>query len=114
MVALETEEAAPLGDKGRKIILVRAESTPEDIRGIIRSEGVLTARGGMTSHAAVVARGMGKPAIVGCSSIKIDTEKGFFKTADGVVVKRGDIITIDGSSGQVILGEARTKEPELT
>jgi pyruvate, orthophosphate dikinase len=114
IVVFDTEEAATLGDKGEKIILVRPETTPEDIRGIIRSQGVLTARGGMTSHAAVVARGMGKPAIVGCSSIKIDMDKGFFKTADGVVVKRGDVITIDGTSGQVILGEARTIEPELT
>ncbi|HZY46311.1 MAG TPA: pyruvate, phosphate dikinase, partial [Candidatus Bathyarchaeia archaeon] len=110
----DTEEAAALGDKGTKVILVRPETTPEDIRGIIRSQGVLTARGGMTSHAAVVARGMGKPAVVGCSSIRIEVDKGFFKTPEGVVVKRGDVITIDGSSGQVILGEARTVEPELT
>jgi pyruvate,orthophosphate dikinase len=109
----DTDEAATLGEKVAKIILVRPETTPEDIRGIIRSQGVLTARGGMTSHAAVVARGMGKPAVVGCSSIKIDLDNGLFKTEDGMVVKKGDTITIDGSSGQVILGEARMIEPEL-
>ncbi len=114
IVIFDTEEAATLGAEGEKVILVRPETTPEDIRGMIRSQGVLTARGGMTSHAAVVARGMGKPAVVGCSSIKIDLDKGYFKTAEGVVVKKGDVVTIDGSSGQVILGEVRTVEPELT
>jgi pyruvate, orthophosphate dikinase len=114
MVVFDTEEAADRGSKGERVILVRQETTPEDIRGIIRAQGVLTARGGMTSHAAVVARGMGKPAVVGCSSIKIDPDNGYFKTSEGVVVKRGDVITIDGSSGQVILGETRTIEPELT
>ena len=114
IVVFDTEEASTLGGKGEKIILVRPETTPEDIRGIIRSQGVLTARGGMTSHAAVVARGMGKPAIVGCSSIKIDLDKNFFRTQEGVVVKRGDMITIDGTSGHVILGQPPTIEPELT
>ncbi len=110
----DTDEAATLGSKGEKVILVRPETTPEDIRGLIASAGVLTVRGGMTSHAAVVARGMGKAAVVGCSSIKIDPSGGFFKTSKGVVVKRGDSITIDGSSGQVILGIVPTIEPALT
>ncbi len=114
ITVFDTEEAAARGAKGEKVILVRPETTPEDIRGLIASQGVLTVRGGMTSHAAVVARGMGKAAVVGCSSIKLDLENGYFKTAEGVVVKRGDLITIDGSSGQVMLGEVRTIEPELT
>ncbi len=109
-----TDEAATLGAKGKHVILIRPETTPEDIRGLIASQGVLTARGGMTSHAAVVARGMGKPAVVGCSSIRLDTETGFFKTTEGVVVKHGELITVDGSTGQVMLGEVRTIEPELT
>jgi pyruvate, orthophosphate dikinase len=113
-VVFDVEEAATRGGKGEKLILVRPETTPEDIRGLIASQGVLTARGGMTSHAAVVARGMGKPAIVGCSSIKIDVENHQFTTSDGIVVKRGDVITIDGSSGQVIRGEVPTIEPELS
>lgn len=114
ITVFDTEEAAARGAKGEKVILVRPETTPEDIRGLIASQGVLTVRGGMTSHAAVVARGMGKAAVVGCSSIKLDLENGYFKTAEGVVVKRGDLITIDGSSGQVMLGEVRTIEPKLT
>ncbi|MEM4417723.1 MAG: putative PEP-binding protein, partial [Nitrososphaerota archaeon] len=113
-VIFNTDEAADLGAKGEKIILVRPETTPEDIRGLIAALGVLTSRGGMTSHAAVVARGMGKPAVVGCESIRIYMDEGYFKTAEGVVVRRGDIITIDGGSGLVMLGEVPTVEPELT
>ncbi|HET7404579.1 MAG TPA: pyruvate, phosphate dikinase, partial [Candidatus Bathyarchaeia archaeon] len=110
----DTDEAAKLGSKGDKVILVRPETTPEDIRGIIRAQGILTVRGGMTSHAAVVARGMGKAAVVGCSSIKLDPENGYFKTSDGLVVKRGELITVDGSTGEVLLGDVPTVEPELT
>lgn len=113
-VVFDIDEAANRGSKGEKLILVRPETTPEDIRGLIASQGVLTARGGMTSHAAVVARGMGKPAVVGCSSIKIDMENHQFTTSEGIVVKKGEIITIDGSSGQVIRGEVPTIEPELS
>jgi pyruvate,orthophosphate dikinase len=113
-VIFDTDEAAELGGKGEKIILVRPETTPEDIKGVIAAQGVLTSRGGMTSHAAVVARGMGKPAVVGCESIKINMEEGYFVTDKGVRVNKGDIITIDGTSGYVILGEAPTIEPELT
>lgn len=114
IAVFDTDEAATLGEKGEKVILVRAETTPEDIRGIIRSQGILTARGGMTSHAAVVARGMGKAAVVGCSTIKLDQENGFFKTHDGVIVKRGELITINGSTGEVLLGSVPMIEPELT
>lgn len=114
IAVFDTDEAAKLGEKGEKVILVRAETTPEDIHGIIRAQGILTARGGMTSHAAVVARGMGKAAVVGCSSIKLDPENRFFKTPDGLIVKRGELITIDGSTGEVLLGNVPMIEPELT
>lgn len=113
-VIFDTDEAAELGGKGEKVILVRPETTPEDIKGVIAAQGVLTSRGGMTSHAAVVARGMGKPAVVGCESIKINMDEGFFLTEKGLRVNKGDIITIDGTTGSVILGEAPTIEPELT
>jgi len=103
-----------MGKAGEKVILVRPETTPDDIKGIIAAQGVLTSRGGMTSHAAVVTRGMGKPAVVGCEEITIDLEKEQFVTASGVVVKKGDVITIDGSTGYVMLGEVPTIEPEMT
>ncbi|MEM1947895.1 MAG: pyruvate, phosphate dikinase [Candidatus Caldarchaeum sp.] len=114
IVVFDTNEAAERGGKGEKIILVRPETTPEDIKGIIAAQGVLTSRGGMTSHAAVVARGMGKPAVVGCESIRINMDEGYFTTAEGITVKHGDVITIDGGSGLVFLGEVPTTEPELT
>ncbi len=113
-VIFDTDEAAELGGRGEKVILVRPETTPDDIKGMIAAQGVLTSRGGMTSHAAVVARGMGKPAVVGCESIKINMEEEYFETADGVKVGKGDVITIDGTTGAVILGEVPTVEPELT
>lgn len=112
-VVFEADEAAELGSKGEKVILVRPETTPEDIHGVIASQGVLTSRGGMTSHAAVVARGMGKPAVVGCEEIRIDLEAGYFE-AKGVKVMKGEVITIDGTTGSVILGEVPTIEPELS
>ncbi|MEM4358676.1 MAG: pyruvate, phosphate dikinase, partial [Candidatus Caldarchaeum sp.] len=114
IVVFDTEEAAERGSRGEKLILVRPETTPEDIKGIIAAQGVLTSRGGMTSHAAVVARGMGKPAVVGCESITINMDERYFKTSEGLTVKHGDVITIDGGSGQVFLGEVPTVEPELT
>jgi pyruvate,orthophosphate dikinase len=113
-VVLDTSEAAAMGARGEKVILVRPETTPDDIRGIIAAQGVLTARGGMTSHAAVVARGMGKPAVVGCSTIRIHPAEGYFEVEGGEVVKRGDIITIDGTTGTVMLGVVPTVEPQLT
>ena len=112
-VIFDTEEAAELGNAGEKVILVRPETTPEDIHGMAVSQGILTSRGGMTAHAAVVSRGMGIPAVVGCKNIKIDMEKETFTVGD-LVVKKGDIITIDGGSGQVILGEVSMTEPELS
>ncbi len=109
----DSERAKELGNKGEKVILVRPETSPDDVGGIISSQGVLTSRGGVTSHAAVVARGLGKPAVVGCEVIKIDLEKQIFEV-NGVEVKEGDIITINGSTGQVILGEAPLIEPKIS
>jgi len=113
-VVMNTAEAVALGAKGEKIILVRPETTPDDIAGIIASQGVLTEKGGMTSHAAVVARGMGKPAVVGCGSIKVDPFEGRMEVEGGTVVKKGDFLTIDGTTGNVMLGALPTVEPKLT
>ncbi|MGP3667130.1 MAG: pyruvate, phosphate dikinase [Candidatus Bathyarchaeota archaeon] len=112
-VIFNVDEAAKLGSEGEDVILVRPETTPEDIHGVIVAKGILTSRGGMTSHAAVVARGMGKPAIVGCESIKIDLEAEKFVVGD-VEVRKGDIITIDGTSGSVILGKVPMVEPQIS
>ncbi|MDV3277019.1 MAG: pyruvate, phosphate dikinase [Nitrososphaerales archaeon] len=113
-VVLDTSEAAAMGGRGEKVILVRPETTPDDIRGVIAAQGVLTARGGMTSHAAVVARGMGKPAVVGCGTIRLHPAEGYFEVEGGGIVKKGDIITIDGTTGTVMLGVVPTVEPQLT
>ena len=110
-VVFDTEEAASDGSS-RKVILVRTETTPEDIKGLIASQGVLTMRGGMTSHAAVVARGMGKPAVVGCSEIEISQDRESFTTNTGEKVLKGETITIDGTTGTVYRGEVRMVEPE--
>ncbi len=95
------------------VILVRPETTPDDIHGMDAAKGIITARGGMTSHAAVVARGMGKPCVSGCESIKVDVEAGEFSVGK-VIVKRGDYITIDGGTGRVIRGKVPTKDPEVS
>jgi pyruvate, orthophosphate dikinase len=110
-VVFDTDEAASVGQT-KKIILVRPETTPEDIKGLIAAQGVLTMRGGMTSHAAVVARGMGKPAVVGCSEIEVDMEGGFFTTSSGEKVSKGETLTIDGTTGNVYRGEVKMVEPE--
>lgn len=102
-VVFSSEEAEALKRVARKTILVRHETSPEDIGGMDASEGILTALGGMTSHAAVVARGMGKPCVAGCSSINIDYKNQLFKVGE-TVIKKGDAITIDGASGEVIVG----------
>ena len=112
-VVFDTDEAAAQGGS-KKVILVRAETTPEDIKGIIASQGVLTMRGGMTSHAAVVARGMGKPAVVGCSEVEISQDGTHFVTKSGEKVLKGETITIDGTTGSVYRGEVRMVEPEPT
>ena len=110
-VVFETEEAAKEGGT-KQVILVRVETTPEDIKGMIPSQGVLTMRGGMTSHAAVVARGMGKPAVVGCGDIEIAVDGSYFVTRSGEKVMKGDTITIDGTTGNVYRGEVRMVDPE--
>jgi len=112
-VIFDTDEAHRLGAEGQNVILVREETTPEDIHGMIAARGVLTSRGGMTSHAAVVARGMGKPAVVGCEQIKIDPTAETFSTRKSTV-KKNDVITIDGTTGNVLLGEVPTVEPKLS
>ncbi len=111
-VIFDTDEAHSLGSTGEAIILVREETTPEDIHGMIAAKGVLTSRGGMTSHAAVVARGMGKPAVVGCEQIKIDPSTDTMSTRK-VTVKKNDVITIDGTTGNVLLGVVPTIDPKL-
>ncbi|MGA2628436.1 MAG: pyruvate, phosphate dikinase [Candidatus Bathyarchaeia archaeon] len=111
-VIFDTDEAHRLGADGESVILVREETTPEDIHGMIAAKGVLTSRGGMTSHAAVVARGMGKPAVVGCEQIKIDPSAASFSTGRDTI-RKNDIITIDGTTGNVLLGVVPTVEPKL-
>ena len=112
-VIFDSSRAKELGEAGESVILVRPETNPDDVAGMIASKGVLTARGGATSHASVVARGLGKPAVVGCEALKIDLEGKFF-TAGDKVVKEGDIITINGTTGEVIWGEVPVIRPELT
>jgi len=112
-IVLDSDEAEAAKAAGRKVILVRVETSPEDIHGMHAAEGILTARGGMTSHAAVVARGMGKPCVSGAGMLKVDMAAGTI-TASGVTLKKGDFITIDGSTGQVLLGQVKMIEPELS
>ncbi|MCB1675874.1 MAG: pyruvate, phosphate dikinase, partial [Halioglobus sp.] len=104
-VVFSAEEAVEIAAQGHSVILVRRETTPEDIHGMKVAAGILTELGGMTSHAAVVARGMGVCAITGCGALTINYAQGTAKTDDGVVIKRGDIITLDGTSGEVMLGD---------
>jgi len=113
-VVFTADEAEELAKNGKKVILVRIETSPEDIHGMHAAQGILTARGGMTSHAAVVARGMGKCCVAGCGDIKVNYADQSFVAKDGVVVKKGDMITLDGSTGQVMLGEVKTVPPQLT
>jgi len=104
-VVFSADEAVAEAGRGHKVILLRRETTPEDIHGMKVAEGVLTQLGGMTSHAAVVARGMGVCAITGCSTLHVDCHKGEALTEGGVVLKRGDVITLDGTAGEVMLGD---------
>ncbi len=113
IAVFDVKRAVSMGENGSKVILVREETKPEDVPAFFSSVGILTSRGGKTSHAAVVARGMGKPSIVGCSELKIDYEGKKCQT-NGKTVNEGDIITIDGSSGIVYLGEVPTVEPKTT
>jgi pyruvate, orthophosphate dikinase len=104
-IVFSAEEAEEVAAEGRSVILVRRETTPEDIHGMKVAAGILTELGGMTSHAAVVARGMGVCAITGCGSLSINHGDGIITTEDGLSMKRGDIITLDGTSGEVMLGD---------
>ncbi len=112
-VVFDADEAELLGNEGRKVILVRTETSPDDIRGMAAAQAILTARGGLTSHAAVVARGMGKCCVVGCEEMKIHEGRKEFVVGD-VTVKHSDIITVDGGSGEVILGQMPLVEPGLS
>jgi len=112
-IVFDADEAEKAKAQGRKVILVRIETSPEDIHGMHAAEGILTTRGGMTSHAAVVARGMGKPCVSGAGSIRVDYAKGLL-IAGGRELKRGDIITIDGATGQVMAGQVPMVKPELS
>jgi pyruvate,orthophosphate dikinase len=111
-VVFTADEAVRLAKK-EKVILVRPETTPDDIHGMDAAKGILTARGGMTSHAAVVARGMGKPCVAGCESIRVDLKAEKFYVGK-YTVKSGDFITIDGGTGRVIIGKVQTKDPEVS
>jgi pyruvate,orthophosphate dikinase len=112
-IVFSSDEAEALKAAGRNVILVRVETSPEDIHGMHAAEGILTTRGGMTSHAAVVARGMGKPCVSGAGTVRVDYAKGVMTSA-GRTFKKGDIITIDGSTGQVLEGAVAMLEPELS
>jgi len=111
------DDAAAAAERGEHVILVRSETSPEDVHGMLAAEGILTARGGLVSHAAVVARGWGKPAVVGAEALRINAAEKFFRAGD-TIVREGDIISIDGSDGTVVLGAVPLTEaeapPELT
>jgi pyruvate,orthophosphate dikinase len=107
------EDAEQAARDGRSVLLVRSETSPEDIHGMIAAVGVLTARGGMTSHAAVVARGMGKPCVCGAGALKIDAKAGTMSVA-GRTWRAGGVITLDGSTGEVLDGRVPMLQPELT
>ena len=112
-VVFSADEAVEVAGAGRKTILVRVETSPEDIHGMQVAEGILTARGGMTSHAAVVARGMGKCCVAGCGELNIDYAAGTM-AANGRVIRRGEFLTLDGSSGEVIAGRVPTVEAAMS
>jgi len=112
-VVFDADTAVEWKETGKKVILVRAETSPEDIAGMNAAEGILTARGGMTSHAAVVARGMGKCCVSGCETISVSEIEKKFKVGD-LIISEGDIITLDGSTGEVFLGEIPTINPKLS
>ncbi len=111
--AFTADEAEKLAADGRDVILVRAETSPDDIHGMHAARGILTARGGMTSHAAVVARGMGRPCVSGAGMLKIDPARGTM-TAGATTIRRGDVLTIDGTTGEVFKGKVAMRQPELS
>ena len=109
----DVKKAIELGDAGKKVILVRKETKPEDVPAFFSAEGILTSLGGKSSHAAIVSRGMGKPCIVGCAELKIDYDNNTC-TANGMTIKENDMISIDGSIGTIFIGEVPTVEPKVT
>jgi len=112
-VYFSAEDAKAAVEKGERVVLVRLETSPEDIEGMAVSEGILTVRGGMTSHAAVVARGMGRCCVSGCESIKINYDEKYFEV-DGIVVKEGDYISLDGSTGYIYNEDIKTSKPSIS
>ncbi|MDQ4050376.1 MAG: pyruvate, phosphate dikinase [Thermoproteota archaeon] len=114
ITVFDIESAEALGKKGEKVILVREDTKPDDVPAFFQSAGILTSRGGKTSHAAVVARGMGKPCVVGCSQIEIDSDGKSFSINGRKIVTGGQKITIDGSTGRIFIGEVPTVEPEIS
>ena len=112
-IVFDTDEAATRGEAGEKVILVRIETCPDDIHGMIASQGVLTLRGGMTSHAAVVAKGMGKPCVSGCEDLKIDLANKTLTAADGAIYHENDVISIDGGTGEVMAGAVQTQSATM-
>lgn len=112
-IIFDTDEAAELGAQGESVILTRIETCPDDIHGMAVSKGVLTLRGGATSHAAVVAKGMGLPCVSGCEDLKINMDAGTLTTADGSVYKKGDIISLDGGEGSVFSGAVKLAEAKI-
>ncbi len=112
-IVFSSEEAVEWKERGEKVILARVETSPEDILGMVAAQGILTSRGGMTSHAAVVARGMGKCCVAGAGEVAIDYTNETLRV-NGYVLKKGDVITLDGSTGEVFLGEVKMVEPELS
>ncbi|MFO7887841.1 MAG: pyruvate, phosphate dikinase [Eubacteriales bacterium] len=112
-IYFNAEKAVSEAKNGEAVVLVRKETSPEDIEGMNAAKGILTSRGGMTSHAAVVARGMGKCCVAGCENIKVNEESKIF-TVDGVVFKEGDMISLDGTTGKVYKGKIKTVEPNLS
>jgi len=110
-IVFDADTAAARGER-EDVILVRWETTPDDIHGMIAAQGILTARGGLTSHAAVVARGMGKPCVAGCEALEVD-HAGRSAKIDGNAISEGDTLTIDGTTGRVFLGEAQLISPPL-
>ncbi|MCC6623421.1 MAG: pyruvate, phosphate dikinase [Deltaproteobacteria bacterium] len=111
-VCFHAQDAVERAGRGEDVILVRRETSPEDIHGMLKARGVLTARGGMTSHAAVVARGMSKPCIVGCRDIEVAPDARLFRARGGQIIKDGDLVTIDGAEGTVMLGAVATIQPK--
>lgn len=112
-IVFDADTAERQAQEGKKVILVRTETTPEDIHGMVSAQGILTSRGGMTSHAAVVARGMGKPCICGCETARIDSKKRELRIGNALL-REGDVLSIDGGTGEVIRGEVPLIDPELS